>query len=210
MLSGRACIVVKPARPGEDPAGSSVRSFDDAWRRRQVEELFRAHGDFLRRLAQRLCRSAIDPDDLLQDVFERAALHVHALVPDMDHRAWLARVMRNLFIDQLRRRTAAPRHAALDDEAPAPAVESRAWWEGLDADDIRARLAELPDELRQAFELFAFEGCSYIDIAQRLGISKMTVGTRILRARRRLKQLFVAARGTESAGAMASTEPSDD
>lgn len=191
----------------EDPGGTSVRSFDDASRRRQVDELFRAHGDFLRRLAARLCRPPIDPEDLLQDVFERAVLHVHALVPEMDHRGWLARVMRNLFIDQLRRRTAAPKHAALDDEAPAPAVDAREWWEGLDGDDIRARLAELPGELRQAFELFAFEGCSYADIATRLGIPKMTVGTRILRARRRLKQLFLAARGTEAAQP---TESGDD
>lgn len=194
----------------EDPEGPSVRSFDDASRRQQVDELFRAHGDFLRRLAARLCRSPIDPEDLLQDVFERAVLHVHTLVPEMDHRAWLARVMRNLFIDQLRRRTAAPQHAALDDEAPAPAVDAREWWERLDADDIRARLAELPGDLRHAFELFAFEGCSYADIATRLGIPKMTVGTRILRARRRLKQLFLAGRGTEAAEVTEPTETGDD
>lgn len=174
-----------------------MSSLDDAWRRRQVEELFRAHGEFLRRLAARLCRSAIDPEDLLQDVFERTVLHVHALVPDIDHRAWLARVMRNLFIDHLRRRTAAPAQAVLDDEMPAPVEDERAWWESLDADDIDARLGELPDELRRAFELFAFEGCSYAEIAERLGIPKMTAGTRILRARRRLKQLFLADRGRE-------------
>lgn len=189
--------MLKAAVSGEDPAGASVSSFDDAWRRRQVDELFRAHGDFLRRLAARLCRGAIDPEDLLQDVFERTVRHVHTLVPDIDHRAWLARVMRNLFVDRLRRNAATPAQAVFDEEMPAPADEGRAWWEGLDADDIRARLAELPAELRQAFELFAFEGCSYTDIAERLGIPRMTVGTRILRARRRLKQLFLSGLATE-------------
>jgi RNA polymerase sigma-70 factor (ECF subfamily) len=151
----------------------------------------------LRRLAVRLCRSAFDPDDLLQDVLERTVLHVHTLLPEHDHRAWMARVMRNLFIDRLRRRTAAPAQSMLEEETPAPPPESRAWWEGLDADDIRARVAELPHELRGAFELFMFEGCSYAEIADRLRIPKMTVGTRILRARRRLKQLFLASRGME-------------
>ncbi|HZJ67409.1 MAG TPA: RNA polymerase sigma factor [Kofleriaceae bacterium] len=163
-----------------------------------MDELFRLHGDFLRRLARHLCRAAFDPDDLLQDVLERTVQHVDALAPHGDHRAWMARVMRNLFIDRLRRRAAAPAQDALPEDAPAPPPESRAWWEGLDADDIRARMAGLPDEMRAAFELFVFEGCSYAEIARRLDIPKMTVGTRILRARRKLKQLFVASRGTEA------------
>jgi RNA polymerase sigma-70 factor (ECF subfamily) len=189
--------VLKRAAMGEDRSEVSVRSFDDAWRRKQVDELFRAHGEFLRRLAVRLCRSAFDPDDLLQDVLERTVLHVHTLLPGCDHRAWMARVMRNLFIDRLRRQAATPHEAVLEEETPPPPADAREWWEGLDADDIRARVGELPEELRGAFELFMFDGCSYADIAHRLGIPKMTVGTRILRARRRLKQLFVASRGTE-------------
>ena len=38
--------------------------------------------------------------------------------------------------------------------------------------------------------LFAFDGLSYDEIARRQGISKNTVGTRVLRARRRLRALF--------------------
>jgi RNA polymerase sigma-70 factor (ECF subfamily) len=190
--------VFKPEAPGEDRPETTVPSFDDAWRRRQVDELFRAHGEFLRRLAAQLCRSTLDPDDLVQDVLERTIQHVHALAPDGDHRAWMARVMRNLFIDRLRRRAAAPTHDSLEEEPPAPPPESREWWEGLDTEDIRARICELPGELRASFELFVFEGCSYAEIASRLGIARMTVGTRILRARRRLKQLFLAGRATEA------------
>lgn len=188
---------LKPEAPGEDGRDVSVRTFEDAWRRQRADDLFRAHGEFLRRLAARLCRSQFDPDDLLQDVLERTIHNVHTLLPNHDHRAWMARVMRNLFIDRLRRRAAAPAESALEDETPSPPAAAREWWEGLDADDIRARLTDLPEELRGAFELFIFEGCSYVQIAERLGIPRMTVGTRILRARRRLKQLFLASRDAE-------------
>ena len=78
----------------------------------------------------------------------------------------------------------------LEDEVVSPAPEGGVWWEKLDAEDIRARLQEIPEELRDAFSLFALEGCSYQEIAARLAIPKATVGTRILRARRRLKELF--------------------
>jgi RNA polymerase sigma-70 factor, ECF subfamily len=175
----------------EHSTAASVTSVDDARRQRRVDELCREHGGFLRRLAASLCRSSFDPDDLFQDVLERTLHHFDRLPPGVDHRAWMARVMRNLFIDRVRRRATAPAAVELDDEPVSPPPpEDVAWWETLDADDIRARLREIPEELREAFALFALEGCSYQDIAARLGIPKATVGTRILRARRRIKQLF--------------------
>src|SRR5262249_41486827 len=109
----------------------------------------------------------------------------------------MARVMRNLFIDQLRRRTAAPAAAPLDIEPEAPSPDAPAWWERLDSDDVRSKLQDVPEELRSAFGLFALEGCSCQAIAERLGVPKATVGTRILRARKKLKQLFTRASGQE-------------
>jgi RNA polymerase sigma-70 factor, ECF subfamily len=179
----------------EDPTGAAVNSIEDVRRQRRLDEIVRAHGDFLRRLAVRLCRSTFDPDDLVQDVLERTLQNVDRLPADVDHRAWMARVMRNLFIDRVRRRASAPVATALEVEPSAPPPEQRAWWEQLDLDDVRARLGELPDELRGAFELFALEGCSYTEIAARLGIPKATVGTRILRARRKLRDLFLDTHG---------------
>ena len=184
-------------RPREDQPGASVSPIDDARRKRRFEELVREHGEFLRRLARRLCRGNFDPEDLVQDVLERTLQHFDRLPPGVDHRAWMTRVMRNLFIDQLRRRAAAPAATSLDAEQVAPPAEPREWWERLDADDIRARLQQVPEELRLAFDLFALEGCSYQAIAERLGVPKATVGTRILRARRKLKQLFMTASGQE-------------
>ena len=185
----------------EHSTGARVTSMDDARRQRRVDELCREHGVFLRRLAASLCRGSFDPDDLFQDVLERTLHHFDRLPPDVDHRAWMARVMRNLFIDRVRRRSAAPAAIALEDEPVSPVPEGAAWWEALDADDIRARLREIPDELREAFAMFALEGCSYQQIAERLGVPKATVGTRILRARRRLKQLFDQAHAADGAEA---------
>ena len=141
-----------------------------------IAELFLVHEPYLRRLAIRLCRSAMEPDDLLQDVLERAMQHYDSLIASGDPRAWMARVMRNLFIDRWRKAITSPWPAALDEEPVAPVSEAPAWWEELDADDIRARLAELPADLRSPFELFTFEGCSYAEIARRLDIPKMTEG----------------------------------
>jgi RNA polymerase sigma-70 factor, ECF subfamily len=178
----------------EDAQGSSVTDLDEARRRRRLETLAREHRDFLRALAGKLCRSQFDPDDLVQDTLERTVQHLDRIPVDANHRAWMARVLHNLFIDRCRRRASSP--PTTDAEAvplAAPVHEERPWWEQLDAADVRRRLDELPAELRGAFELHAFEGCSYKEIAERLQIPMATVGTRILRARRRLKELLARA-----------------
>ena len=171
----------------EEAAHPSVTSLDDVRHRKQVEALTRAHGDYLRGLARRLCRSQIDPDDLVQDVLEKAIRN--PIPSDVNERAWLSRVMQNQFIDLIRRATTR-REDALADEAPAAPVEREAWWLALTADDIRAQVAKLPDEQRATFALFAFEHRSYDEIAAELGIAKATVGTRILRARQKIRELL--------------------
>jgi len=157
----------------------------------QVHALALRHGDYLRRLARRLCRTQLDPDDLVQDVLERL-LRV-SIPPLVDERPWLARVTYHLFVDQLRRPRL--RCEELTDELAvcrAAHDDPPRWWERLSEDDVRGALAELPAEQRMTFELFAFEGKTYDEIAAALGIAKSTVGTRILRARQKLRVAITA------------------
>lgn len=53
-------------------------------------------------------------------------------------------------------------------------------------------LTELPAAERDAFMLSAVGGLSYSDIAEALGVAEGTVGSRIHRARRRLREALVA------------------
>lgn len=173
----------------EDAPTSSVTSIDAARRRRELDELTRTHGPYLRGLAHRLCRAQLDPDDLVQDVLEKVLL---APMPDgANARAWLARVTHNLFIDKLRRKHARREDLTSDElDAATLATPDPPWWENLTEDAVRAQLPRLSDEQRVTFELFAFAGKSYDEIAAELQIAKATVGTRILRARLRLRELL--------------------
>ena len=170
-------------------------ALDDLSRRR-LAQVSREHGAYLRDLAQRLCRHQFDPDDLVQDVLITAALQLAKLPADTNLIAWLTRVMKNRFIDRCRRKqtgiVATPAMPIDEERIAARDSEPEEWWEQLDGDDIRARLGDLPIELREAFELFAFRELSYQQIAAQLGIPKATVGTRILRARQRLRTLLTA------------------
>jgi RNA polymerase sigma-70 factor (ECF subfamily) len=177
----------------EEASPASVESLDDARRRQKLAELTRLHRSYLEALARRMCRNQLDPDDLVQDLFEKTMRSVRPIPEGANERAWLSRVLHNLFIDKLRRRNAR-REDPLDEPVELP-VEDRAWWHTLTVDEIRATLARLPEEQRMTFELFAFEGRSYDDIAAALGVAKATVGTRILRARQKLRELLTLERG---------------
>jgi RNA polymerase sigma-70 factor (ECF subfamily) len=177
----------------EEATSASVESLNDARRRSRLAELSRLHRSYLQTLARRMCRHQLDPDDLVQDVFEKAMRAAQPIPEGVNERAWLSRVLHNQFIDKLRRR-AARREDPLDEPIELP-VEDRAWWHSLSVEEIRATLAQLPEDQRVTFELFAFEGRSYDAIASELGIAKATVGTRILRARQKLRELLIKERG---------------
>ena len=54
--------------------------------------------------------------------------------------------------------------------------------------NINRAVAEMPDQMRQVFELSRYEGLKYAEIAARLGISIKTVETQMSRALARLRQ----------------------
>lgn len=154
-----------------------------------VADLARDHHAFLLALARKLTRGNFDAEDLVQDVLLKTVTHYAALPVAVNHRAWMTQVLKNLFIDRVRRKQTRDRVEPADLEV-APANDEPIWWMGLDAGDVRAAVAKLPDELRETFDRFALRGESYQQISDVLGIPKATVGTRVLRARRRLRQLL--------------------
>ncbi len=178
-------------KPFGEQAGTSPVDPGDGSAQRRLEELTLEHQDFLRGLARKLCRGNFDPDDLVQDVLLKTVAHYDRLPAGVNHAAWMARVMRNLFVDRVRSRSAGPQPVELEAvPLSVPPPEERSWWEELSTAQVREAMQQLPDELRGAFERFAFERQSYKEIAAALGVPVATVGTRVLRARRRLRVLL--------------------
>ncbi|HKA91045.1 MAG TPA: RNA polymerase sigma factor [Haliangiales bacterium] len=135
--------------------------------------------------AMRLTRHPADAEDLVQDVMERA-LRARGRVPaHANVRGWLLAILRNLFIDRMRaahRRRWVP----LSAEIGAPEPEPPPVWAPLGVDDVRAALVDIDVRFRRAYEMYELEGKSYKEIALALGIPVVTVGTKLLRVRRKL------------------------
>ena len=159
----------------------------------------RNHGPVLYRRALKLTKSPAQAWDLVQDTFERGLRHFPERLPLGKVQSWLLVILRNLFLDRLRSpesqvRMCGANHDWPDLAAPVPdeEEENQPRSERFRAVDVRACLDQLPPLLRQSYEMHEFGGLAYKEIADLLGLRVATVGTRILRARRRLCELLLA------------------
>lgn len=157
-----------------------------------IAHLARDHHQYLRGYARHLCRESADADDLMQDALLAALRRDQPLPTVDDARAWLTTVIRRRFLDGCRRRATRRRWQAALMVTTAAAQEPLPWWHELDLDTVRDHLHTLPPALAAPFEMFTVERASYRAIADRLGIPVATVGTRILRARQRLRTRLAA------------------
>jgi RNA polymerase sigma-70 factor, ECF subfamily len=183
--------VVAPTSDAPRPLREGDRRADRPFEGR-FEDAVRAHEPELTLLAKRLTSSIADARDLVQDTFERALRAWDRLPADSNVRGWLVTILHNLFIDRCRRAHRAPT-SPIDDqlEAPQPEELPAPPWADVTPEQLRAALRELDEEFRRAYELHALAGRTYRQIADELGIPVNTVGTRLMRARRKLRVILV-------------------
>jgi RNA polymerase sigma-70 factor (ECF subfamily) len=144
----------------------------------------------LRSLARRLSHSRADAADLVQDTCLRALENWRKFVTGSleDLKRWLRTMMRHLQYDRSRapRREMPSTH--LDGVTRDADVEPCARWRLVDDRPVAEAVSALPACLRGPYVLFVDGGLSYTAIAKSLGIPQNTVGTRIGRARQRLRR----------------------
>ena len=131
-----------------------------------------------------------DAEDLVQDTLERALRNLHQFRPGTNIRMWLFRIMFNLFVDRRRRRS----HECRNDnvvpaDLPAPEPETLEAWQQIDNDKVNASLADLEPHFRDVIQLHLVSH-TYREIGATLGIPPGTVGTRLLRARSKLRDML--------------------
>lgn len=158
-----------------------------------VSAMFLQHREVLKGVAMRLCGDVEDANDLMQDTYERILRTARSEIPD-NGRAWLITVMHNLFLDQCRQKSRRPRLVPIEDEPdmPEPAPEEEPEWASISPAQLEAALAQLDDRFREVYELHCFSGASYDEIARTLHITRNTVGTRLARARQKVRALLRA------------------
>jgi len=153
-----------------------------------------AHADALHRLALRLCGSAPRAEDLVQETYARAFAADARFVEGTNLRAWLCRILRNAYVDGLRRsRLEESPSADVDDVAPATSDDALRGDGELErlrtvvSRDIQAALMSLSADARTVV-LLDLEGFTETELAEILGCAIGTVKSRLARARAALRE----------------------
>jgi RNA polymerase sigma-70 factor (ECF subfamily) len=150
-----------------------------------LEELLIQHIPDLRRFARSLERNRVAADDLVQETLERAIRKMHLYTPSGPFIGWLNTIMRNLFVDRVRRRKLTT-GVSLDEAPHNEPYQNENQIDRLILKELRLAVDQLPVEQRQVLLMIAAQGMSYDDAARRLGVPLGTIRSRLFRARANL------------------------
>jgi RNA polymerase sigma-70 factor (ECF subfamily) len=160
-----------------------------------VERLYDEHAQALFAFLLNLTRHEADTRDLLQEVFVKLAKRPELLAGVRDERAFLLRLAHNLAIDLIRRRGAREKHYEQAAGEPTPIIapasepDEKAFREALSA-----ALGEIPADQRAVVHLKLWEGLTFEQIAELLGIPPNTAASRyrygLDKLRDRLRPLY--------------------
>ncbi|RZL03447.1 MAG: RNA polymerase sigma factor [Rubrivivax sp.] len=151
-----------------------------------VRELIDHYDDLRSHLAYEL-RDADHAADIAQSTFERVYKHILS-VPSLhinSPRALLFRVAHNLCIDEARHRQVTQDWVRdrqhIDRHSAQPSTEQVVAYQQL-LEKVVQVIESLPPRRGEVFLLFRAYGNSHAEIAQRLGITEMTVAKHLVRA----------------------------
>lgn len=161
------------------------------------EEVAREHGRFLYTVAFRLTGNRDDAQDLVQEALLKVRRGLERYEPG-SLEGWLARIVTNVFLDDMRRRKRRPSSTLPENPdlvlPPSPAADEVS--HELPA-DLQAALASIPEDFRVPVVLCDVADQSYEQIAAAVGVPVGTVRSRIHRGRRLLRSTL-APRGAEN------------
>jgi RNA polymerase sigma-70 factor (ECF subfamily) len=129
--------------------------------------------------------------DVVQETFVRVWVHRESLKPHLSFLAYLFRISGNLVRDSVKHRKTRERLESIvpppilsEGDDPAEALHLRALQERI----IGIINRDLPDRCREIFLLSRFEGKTYQEIAEMLGLSARTVEHHIVHALKVLRK----------------------
>lgn len=143
--------------------------------------------------ALRLTRSRDDASDLTQEALVRA-YEAFGRFDGQNFKAWILRILTNLYINRYRKKRREGTPGSLDDEniiEPASDDEEgpdRALFDDLLGQEVEEALSKVPEAFRTAVLLADIEGLSYEEIAEITEVPVGTVRSRIARGRAILRK----------------------
>ena len=178
---------------GDEELVAAAKGGDDL----AFETIVNRHRQRIFALALRYTRSREDAEDIVQQTFQRAFIHLQGFEGRSSFSTWLTSIVINQALMLLRRRRAlreVPIDDPSDDEGSTPALEmadanpdpESSYLEQEESRVLAEAIGRLRPAMRTAVELTELRELSMLEAARHMGISVGAVKSRVFHARRKL------------------------
>lgn len=157
----------------------------------EFNQMLLSNADFLKPFAVNLTRDTEAANDLYQETLYKALANQEKYNAGTNIKAWLFTIMRNIFINNYRRKT---KQKIIFDNTPndylinlKQATVSNAAESDMRIKEIKKAIQQLPEIFKTPFLLY-FDGYKYNEIAEVLNEPLGTIKSRIHFARKLLKE----------------------
>ncbi len=154
---------------------------------REIDDLYRAHVGEVYRYAFAVLGNHADAEDVTQTTFLNAYRSLEQGVKPRKPSNWLLTIASNAIKQRFRQEQSRPRQVELDDRVHAGTQDTEDD-DGPSIGELLTALSKIPPQQRQAIVLREFEGRSYTEIADILGVTTSALETLLFRARRSLAE----------------------
>jgi RNA polymerase sigma factor (sigma-70 family) len=151
----------------------------------EVDDLYRRHGGEIYRYALAVLGNHADAEDVTQTTFMNAYRSLEQGVRPRKPSNWLLTIASNTIKQRFRQEQTRPRQVEFDERTAEAGTEED---EGPSVGELLVALSKIPPQQRQAIVLREFEGRSYAEIAEILGVTTTALETLLFRARRSLAE----------------------
>lgn len=193
-----------PAEMSDDELVREIRQGNGAC----FEPLMRRYNQRLFRIARAIVRDEAEAEDVIQQAYVNAYVHLHQFADRARFSTWLTRIAIHEARGRLRKAGRMRRFDGVDGgesamervESSGQDPEERAYRREL-ATFIEHAISKLPGTFRGVFVLRDVEGLSTQETAECLGLNEDTVKTRLHRARAQLRRELTSQVGASAATA---------
>jgi RNA polymerase sigma-70 factor (ECF subfamily) len=186
---------VSEERDADARLAQRIRAGDTA----ALGELYDRYASIALGTALRVVGDRGEAEDVVHDAFVAVWRKIDRFDADRGSlRAWLMTVVRNRGIDRIRARRPGMDLEDADERSLLRTGPNPTWEAALrqaSASEVRAAMAELPDEQRRAVELAYFEGYTYREVADMTGVPPGTANGRLRLALGKLRDALAGTSG---------------
>ncbi len=171
-----------------------------AQKRKEFEKEALQYIDLLYNTAVQMSGNRADAEDLVQETFIKAFKYFHRFEKGTNCKAWLFKIMKNIFINTFRKKAKEPPKVSFEevekfypDQEPryeflVTEADQTHIFDELLEDDVKRALDALPFDFKLTVILSDIEGFTYQEIANIMECPIGTVRSRLARARKMLQK----------------------